>query len=261
MVRTSWSADRVLQASAEWTSPWFPPDSIHVDIGWLEFYVIDGTARVMRANGAGLTARQLVDRVLAQLRSHGAAEVRWAVGPKYAPAGVDEVLLDRGAQLAGRIDIRACPLDGPLPGDELPEGATARPVRTRDDVAQFERVNSLAWGYQQPSDELIDRTYANLTRGYFIGCWNGVPAGAGGYGLVGDVARFWGTAVAPEFRRRGVYRALVRARLVDAASRGATLALVRAREQTSSPILQRLGFAVYGQTKILAFRLDGGDGR
>lgn len=261
VVPTSWSADQVLQASADWTSVWFPPDSVHVDAGWLEFYLRGGIASIMRANGAGMTAPQLVDRVLAELRNHGATGLRWAVGPKYSPAGVDELLLERGARVDSLVDIRAYPLDRPLPDDELPEGATARPVRSRDDVAQFERVNSLAWGYPPPTDELIDRTYANLTRGYFTGYWNDIPAGAGGYGLVGAVARFWGTAVVPEFRGRGVYRALVRARLADASSRGATLALVHAKEQTSSPILQRLGFAVYGQLKVLAFRLDAGDGR
>jgi GNAT superfamily N-acetyltransferase len=64
------------------------------------------------------------------------------------------------------------------------------------------------------------------------------------------VARFWGTAVIPEFRGRGVYRALVHARMTDAKARGARLALVHAREKTSSPILQRLGFTVYGQQKV-----------
>ncbi len=44
----SWSAGEVLQASAAWVSPWFPPDAVHVDLGWLEFYVTDGAATVMR---------------------------------------------------------------------------------------------------------------------------------------------------------------------------------------------------------------------
>jgi hypothetical protein len=38
--------------------------------------------------------------------------------------------------------------------------------------------------------------------------------------------------------------------MTDARARGARLALVHAREKTSSPILQRLGFTVYGEQKI-----------
>jgi hypothetical protein len=53
----------------------------------------------------------------------------------------------------------------------------------------------------------------------------------------------------PEFRRGGVYRALVRERMAEATTRGATLALVHAKAQTSSPILQRLGFVTYGQQR------------
>jgi GNAT superfamily N-acetyltransferase len=65
--------------------------------------------------------------------------------------------------------------------------------------------------------------------------------------------------VVPAFRGRGMYRALVRARLAHAAARGATLALVHA-EPTSSPVLQRLGFGVYGQQRVLAFRPDSAGG-
>jgi GNAT superfamily N-acetyltransferase len=65
--------------------------------------------------------------------------------------------------------------------------------------------------------------------------------------------------VVPAFRGRGIYRALVRARLAHAAAEGATLALVHA-EPTSSPILQRLGFRVFGQQRVLAFRPDSAGG-
>lgn len=154
-----------------------------------------------------------------------------------------------GASVVETIDICGYSLDRGFPVDSLDPGASVRPVRTRGDVGEFERTSAQAWGYPPPSEEDIDRTFAASTAGHFIGCWRGVPAGAGGYALVGDVARLWGTAVVPEFRGRGVYRALVHARMEDARARGAKLALVHARP-TSSPILQRLGFAVFGQRII-----------
>jgi GNAT superfamily N-acetyltransferase len=161
------------------------------------------------------------------------------------------VLLDLGASVDRVIDICAYPLGGPLPGGPLPAAVTTRPVLTRDDAADYERASCAAWGYRPPSDADIDRTFAERSPGYFVGYWAGTPAGAGGYTLAGEVARLWGAGVVTAFRGRGVYRALVRARLAQASGRGATLALVHA-EPTSSPILQRLGFLVYGQRQVLA---------
>jgi GNAT superfamily N-acetyltransferase len=243
------SPDQVLRASAEWTSVWFPAHSAHTDLGWLEYYLVDDTATVMRVRPGDMTAPEFVHRMLTELAPHSPAQVHWQTGPGSVPAGVDQVLAGLGASVHETIDICAYPLDGELPAGPYPPGVSVRPVRSREDVAQFERTSAQAWGYPPPAEDDIDRTFAQSTEGHFIGCWREELAGAGGYGLVGEVARFWGTAVKPEFRGRGVYRGLVRARMEAARQRGANLALVHARP-TSSPILQRLGFAVFGQRRI-----------
>jgi GNAT superfamily N-acetyltransferase len=245
------SPDQVLRASAEWISRWFPVHSVHIDLGWLEYYLLDGTATVMRVLPGDMTAAEFVNKVLTELGRQSAAQVHWQTGPGSSPAGIDQVLTGLGASVNETIDICGYELDRAFPTDSFTQGVSVRSVWTRDDVAQFERTSAQAWGYPPPSEQDIDRTFADSTVGCFIGSWRGVPAGAGGYALVGDVARFWGTAVLPEFRGRGVYRGLVHARMADAHNRGAKLALVHARP-TSSPILQRLGFAVFGQRKIWA---------
>ena len=247
----SWSAGEVLRASADWVSVWFPPDAVHVDLGWLEFYVADGAATVMRVAPGDMTAAELADRVLGELRARRVDEAFWTVGPGSLPEGTGQVLLGLRAGVDRVIDICAHPLGADLPGGPLPAAVTARPVQTREDVADYERASCAAWGYRPPSDADIDRSFAGLTPGCFVGYWEGTPAGAGGYTITGGVARLWGAGVVPAFRGRGVYRALVRARLAQAAGRGATLALVHA-EPTSSPVLRRLGFTVYGQRQVLA---------
>jgi GNAT superfamily N-acetyltransferase len=57
-----------------------------------------------------------------------------------------------------------------------------------------------------------------------------------------EVALLSGSAVAPPYRGQGVYRALVAARLQAARASGFRAVLVTAVEDTSAPILGRLGF-------------------
>ena len=53
---------------------------------------------------------------------------------------------------------------------------------------------------------------------------------------------FVGGVVQPSARGRGVYRALVAARLAFLRARGVPYAVTQAREATSAPMLEHLGF-------------------
>lgn len=243
----------MLEESAAWTSPWYPPGSLHRNLGWFEYYVVGRVATVMRVASASPDVGALVRSVLVELRSEQVAEAYWAVGPASQPAGLDEALLAIGSSVDSTLDICAYRLSDPWPAPPTGNDVTVRPMRTRDDVAAFQRVNAAAWGYPAPTEEDVDRAFAGLRQGYVIGSWRGEPVGVAGYTLAVDVARFWGAAVVPEARGHGVYRAMVRARMQDAAGRGGTLALVHARP-SSSPILQRLGFTLHGQQRVFALR-------
>ncbi len=245
-----WSTEGVLRASADWVSIWYPPNSVHVDLGWLEFHMTDGHATVMRATGENMTGAELISRVVETLSAHGARELTWTIGPTYEPSDAERQLLASGAQVDHAIDICGYLLDLPTPHFDIPKAITVVKVRTRQETEDFEVASARAWGYPRPTEEDIDKAFKGLGKGHFVGYWEGEPVGAGGYTLVADVARFWGAGVAPEYRRRGVYRALVQARMTDAMTQGATLALVHA-EPTSSPILQRLGFTVFGELHSL----------
>lgn len=248
-----WPTQRVLEESAAWTSPWYPPGSLHRNLGWLQYYVVGTRATVMRVAPVGRDVDDLVASVLIELRSERVTEAYWTVGPASRPTGLADALMTAGASVDSTVDICAYRLaDGP-PQAPADSSVSVRPVTTRDDVAAFQRVNAAAWGYPPPSEDDVDRAAADLPRGYLLGCWHGEDVGVAGYTLVGEVARFWGAAVVPSARGHGVYRAMVRARLEDAADRSATLALVHA-QPTSSPVLQRVGFAVHGQQRVLVVR-------
>jgi GNAT superfamily N-acetyltransferase len=77
----------------------------------------------------------------------------------------------------------------------------------------------------------------------------GKPVSAAGCTLHGEVAQLWGGITLPDARRRGAYRAVLAERLRLARAHGASLALVKAKPDTSAPILLRAGFTDYGQQR------------
>ncbi|WP_229480231.1 GNAT family N-acetyltransferase [Mycolicibacterium mageritense] len=169
------------------------------------------------------------------------------IGPDYpgTEAMIGE-LVERGAQVVATDDILAA--EPPSTASRIAPSPDVDVVQvcTFPDVVDFERISARGWGYPEPTTEQHEDAYARLTPGWFLARCDEQRAGTAGFALVGEVARLWGAAVVPALRGRGVYRTLVRHRLVAAHTQGATLALVHAAP-TSSPILQRLGFAKFGE--------------
>ncbi len=82
---------------------------------------------------------------------------------------------------------------------------------------------------------------------------DGVPAGGGMMSIHQGVASLGGTGTLPEFRNRGVQKALLLARLAVATESGCDLAMVAANPGSGSQRnVERLGFrVVYTRTKFL----------
>src|SRR5262249_29821577 len=78
------------------------------------------------------------------------------------------------------------------------------------------------------------------------------PAGAGWATVRPHAVLMNGGAVHPRLQRRGVYRALVSARLGLAREVGAAGLGVQARPDTSGPILSRFGFRTVGRWRLHA---------
>lgn len=218
-------------------------------------YVLDGTeATLVACHGEVRGGRDFVRGALDAAGRCGASSLQLTIGPHYPGTGsMISDLLARGAEVVATDDILAADLPAttsriaPSPGVDVAE------VSTFADVVDFERISACGWGYPEPTPDLFDDAYARLTPGWFLASCGAQAAGTAGFALVGKVARLWGAAVVPAMRGRGVYRTLVRHRLVAAHTEGATLALVHAAP-TSSPILQRLGFAKFGERHT--FRIE-----
>ena len=88
---------------------------------------------------------------------------------------------------------------------------------------------------------------------FFLAEIDGVPAGGGMMSIHQGVASFGGAGTLPEFRNRGVQKALLLARLAKAADQGCDLAMVATMPGSGSQRnVERQGFrVVYTRTKFM----------
>ncbi|MBT0566655.1 hypothetical protein [Williamsia sp. CHRR-6] len=248
--------DHVRSESARWVSRWYPAHADHHRRDGLEWYQVGPLATVIEVGfDPHDTADGVVDRLIHTVTATGADELEFDIGPGSAPAGTEQVLLDRGARIVERADVLAADIAEGLAtlAARPPSAAHARMVRSRDDVDAYERIQAAVWDYPPPTDHDIDRALIDVADAgdKCLGLLDATPCGASGFTIDGQTCRLWGGAVIAAARRSGVYTAMVSTRLHNARDRGATLALTNARTQTSSPILRRLGFTVFAQRHTL----------
>lgn len=101
--------------------------------------------------------------------------------------------------------------------------------------------------------KLLGICSAESAHPYFLATIDGKPVGAAGTVLKSDYGYLVGAIVLKDFRGSGAYRALLQARLKDLKNRGSAFAITHAREATSAPILEKLGFQTTFNAKIYKF--------
>jgi hypothetical protein len=186
------------------------------------------------------------DAAIAAERERAAAEGRaleWKVYGHDRPADLGARLTAQGFEQDERETLVAF---------DLRERVTAVPgivVRRigPEDLDAVGEVKAAVWGREAAGQvETLGRTLRQMPERLSIHLAEdeeGRPAAVGWLRKPAGVAfaSLWGGSTVPQLRGRGFYRALVAARLREAAEAGYRYALVDARE-TSRPILERLGF-------------------
>jgi GNAT superfamily N-acetyltransferase len=200
---------------------------------------------------------EAVAAVLDRARGFGLPELQWMV-LLGSPPGLGDSLASHGGTVRVTLDVLALDLRAGEP--DLPSPAVDLSVRWGTDVATARDSQAVAvatFGGSVPPDERVAEIASENAAsvpagrgGVVVAYLDGAPVGAGGLDVVDGVARLWGGGVVEPARGQGVYRALLAARLSYAAAHGATMALVKARIDTSGPILLRAGFDAYGREPI-----------
>lgn len=190
-------------------------------------------------------ADAVIDATIAEYRALG-LQFRWNVPPGSAPADLGARLVARGlSESWGRGMARATEV-GPDAAGALDPAITVEEITDAGGVEIFTRVMAEGWRVDPDPlrranmlllDEPVRRHRLYLAR------LDGEPAGTASYVVFPRSAYLLGAVVLPAHRGRGLYRALALARLADARARGLELATCHAREATSAPILEKLGFA------------------
>jgi len=176
-----------------------------------------------------------IDEAIAIYRDLGLA-FRWNAAPGSGPADLGARLVRRGLEESwGRGMARS--IDMARRSDDVV-------LVDADSIDAYTGVMAAGWGGDR---DALARLHAYLIaeqrQRMFVAYCDGTPAAAASYLPFERSAFLMGGVVLPQFRGRGLYRTLVRARLAHARSLGIELATTHAREASSAPILEKLGFA------------------
>jgi GNAT superfamily N-acetyltransferase len=179
----------------------------------------------------------------AHFRQTGVA-VEWRVFSHDGPANLEAALAAAGfapepAESFMVFDLAGRPDFGPLPA-----GVTVRRVGDTAGLEDVLAVRAAAFGGEHAAlEQELAARLADPTLALYVAYVDGTPAASARLEAPLDrpFAGLYGGGVRPQWRGRGLYRALVAARAEEAAGRGVRYLTVDAAE-TSRPILQRIGF-------------------
>lgn len=135
-------------------------------------------------------------------------------------------------------------------------GAAPALSSTTAEIHEVDASTAAAWsttlldgfGYTHDADRARVETWNQMVRALpgvtaLVAVLDGTPVGAASVMVLGSTAMLGGAATLPAFRRRGVQRALIEARLAVAARAGCELAIVTADPGSSSGRnVERTGF-------------------
>ncbi len=158
----------------------------------------------------------------------------------FVPEDTETIVIARVSDVAGEA--------------QLPEGVSLRQVTSRTDFERIAALEQVVWGEEDQRSWLVEMleseravdphaltiVVAEAATTVVCAAWIRFERGT-------EFATLWGGATLPEWRRRGIYRAVVAYRSTLAARLGFGYLETDASDE-SRPILERLGFTAVTTT-------------
>ena len=189
-----------------------------------------------------------VREVIAEHHDRG-ARMRWITGPSSRPSDLSRHLAAAGLELIGATlaMAKSVPEGGPSAADGYGVAGLTLRQMTPDNVEDFVDVTMRGWEQDEAFAEALrhiaNRSFAPEvpTRSY-IADLDGQPVASSHLRLLPGIGYFQGGAVLPQFRKRGIYRALIQRRFEVLRELGLPTAVVWARAFGSGSICGKVGF-------------------
>jgi GNAT superfamily N-acetyltransferase len=214
---------------------------------------IGGRGFVEYRDLAGLDGEELDALIARQVRVFTERDepFEWKLHGHDRPADLPDHLRAAGFVPEDTETVVIGPVDAIAAEPTLPDGVVIREVREPGDFARIAQLEETVWQKDHGwVDDLAEEHAADpdglrifvAEAGDLTVCagWVRFPSGT-------EFATYWGGATLPEWRGRGIYRALVAHRATLAADRGRSYIEVDASDD-SRPILERLGFVAVTTT-------------
>jgi GNAT superfamily N-acetyltransferase len=252
----------VLRSFAEDPAAWgeLPPESpwtrVLTDRYCVLFGPVPSSTQVSRLRLDPDEIAETIAEVRVLVADHDHRSALWHVGSSATPADLVDRLVAHGLQADDHHASLLSTVEPP-PG---PPAVEARRVQDLDEfrlaaeIAHdvFETPDERRREWEAAADALFADERSDRVPRVYLAHLEGRVAGTAS-SVVEDglpAAIMTGGGVRPEFRRRGVYRALVRARWDDAVAAGIPALCVQAGA-LSRPILERLGFEKVAEQEVL----------
>ena len=198
---------------------------------------------------------------VAHLRTAG-GELEWKVHGHDRPGDLPRILERHGFVPEPMETLLVRALDETFPPVSADPDLSIRTMTTAGDIDDFLRAVEAAFGHPFRHDgaQLLDDIRAGVAAAH-VAYVGGAPVAAGRLEMPPgrSFAGLYTGGVAPAFRGRGLYRALVQSRAREAAARGYSYVITEALE-TSRPILERLGFAPLTTVQGWVLEVAAGEG-
>jgi len=212
----------------------------------------------------GLDGAELDDLIARQVRvfAERGMGFEWKHFAHDLPVDLPERLVAAGLAPEEVEAVMIAPVAAIAAAPRVPEGVTLAEVTAREEFDRIAAMEEAIWGDRRAwladmleSERAVDPDALTVVVAEAAGVivcagWISFPRGT-------EFASLWGGGTLPEWRSRGIYRALVAYRAGLAASRGVRYLYVDASPD-SRPILERLGFVVVTMTTPYVWSPRGG---